>query len=422
MSEEEIEEDASFFVNSSLNLLIKIISSLVVLLSVLIISLWAVYQTADVTFGGPPSSLELWEDEYREMTGLDRIGGLEGSGVKICIVDTGIDTTHPDLEDVNILAWNDLISGSDSPYDDEGHGTAMAGIIASNGGLNGVSPGADLLIAKAISDDGSGADSTIADAVDWCVGGDADVISLSLGGNQGFGAGFFTTDQLEESVQNAIDLGVYVVAAAGNDGEDDDGDVESPGSVEDVICVGAVTRTGSIWSGSSEGDNNGRLWPNPILPRQDPDKKPEIVAPGHEVPILMASATGSGTWWGWSSGTSAATAWVSGSIAIFLEANPEMKRDGDQGGGTAISNLKMMISQNSEMKENQDGHDNHYGYGLLRLDLLINGTQNSSIESNLRSTNLLSFENIEIKYVQEVQATRRMTASVPPDNSTKDTE
>ena len=133
MSEEEIAEDASFFVNSSLNLLIKIISSLVVLLSVLIISLWAVYQTADVTFGGPPSSLELWEDEYREMTGLDRIGGLEGSGVKICIVDTGIDTTHPDLEDVNILAWNDLISGSDSPYDDEGHGTAMAGIIASNG-------------------------------------------------------------------------------------------------------------------------------------------------------------------------------------------------------------------------------------------------------------------------------------------------
>ena len=77
MSEEEIDEDASFFINSSLNLLIKIVSSLVILLSVLIISLWAVYQTADVTFGGPPSSLELWEDEYREMTGLDRIGGLK---------------------------------------------------------------------------------------------------------------------------------------------------------------------------------------------------------------------------------------------------------------------------------------------------------------------------------------------------------
>ena len=98
MSDEEIKEDESFIDNSSLNLLIKVTSSLVVLLSVLIISLWAVYQTADVTFGGPPSSLELWEDEYREMTGLDRVDGFQGSGVKICVVDTGIDISHPDLE------------------------------------------------------------------------------------------------------------------------------------------------------------------------------------------------------------------------------------------------------------------------------------------------------------------------------------
>ncbi len=422
MSDEEIEKGESFIDNSSLNLLIKVTSALVVILSALIISLWAVYQTADVTFGGPPSSLELWEDEYREMTGLDRVGGFEGSGVKVCIVDTGIDMSHPDLEDAKIIGWNDLISGSDSPYDDEGHGTAMAGIIASKGGLNGVSPEADLLIAKAISDDGSGTDSTIADAVDWCVDGSADIISLSLGGSQGIGSGFFTTDQLEESVQNAIDLGVYVVAAAGNDGEDDDGDVESPGSVEDVICVGAVTRTSSIWSGSSEGDNNGRLWPNPIFPRQDPDKKPEIVAPGHEVPILMARSTGSGTWWGWSSGTSASTAWVSGSLAIFLEANPDMKRDGAQGGASAISNLKMIISQNSEMRNGQEDHDDHYGYGLLRIDLIINETQNSSSDSILQGISSSGIKDIQGKYVQEVQATRRIIASVPPDNSTKETE
>ncbi len=422
MSDEEIEKGESFIDNSTLNLLIKVTSGLVVILSALIISLWAVYQAADVTFGGPPSSLELWEDEYREMTGLDRVGGFEGSGVKVCIVDTGIDMSHPDLEDAKIIGWNDLISGSDSPYDDEGHGTAMAGIIASKGGLNGVSPEADLLIAKAISDDGSGTDSTIADAVDWCVDGSADIISLSLGGSQGIGSGFFTTDQLEESVQNAIDLGVYVVAAAGNDGEDDDGDVESPGSVEDVICVGAVTRTSSIWSGSSEGDNNGRLWPNPIFPRQDPDKKPEIVAPGHEVPILMARSTGSGTWWGWSSGTSASTAWVSGSLAIFLEANPDMKRDGAQGGASAISNLKMIISQNSEMRNGQEDHDDHYGYGLLRIDLIINQTQNSSSDSILQGISSSGIKDIQGKYVQEVQATRRIIASVPPDNSTKETE
>ena len=320
--------DDEFDNSKTIDILIKVISGLVFFLSISVILLWATYQSANLTFGGPPQSLTLWEKQYREMTGLDDLNGLDGSGTGVCIVDTGIDANHPDLEHANIVSWIDLISGSDSPYDDEGHGTAMAGIIVSKGGLNGVSPGVDLLIAKAISDDGSGTDDIIADAVDWCVGEGADIISLSLGGSQGFGSGFFTTDQLEEAVIEAIDSGVFVIAAAGNDGEDDDGDVESPGSVEDVICVGAVTRTGNAWSGSSEGDNNGRLWPNPILPRQDPDKKPEIVAPGHEVPILMASSTGSGTWWGWSSGTSAATAWVAGSIAIFLEANPEMKRGG----------------------------------------------------------------------------------------------
>ena len=116
------------------------------------------------------------------------------------------------------------------------------------------------------------------------------------------------------------------------------------------------------------------------------------------------------------------TAWVSGSIAIFLEANPEMKRDGSQGGVSAISNLKMIMSQNSEMKNDQDDHDDHYGYGLLRIDLLINETQNSSSNSSLLGPGFYELEDIQGKYAQEVQATRRMMASVPPDNSTKETE
>ena len=414
--------DDEFENTKTIDILIKVVSGLVIFLSISIILLWVTYQSADLTFGGPPQSLTLWEDQYREMTGLDDVNGLDGSGTVVCIVDTGIDSNHPDLEHANVVSWIDLISGSDSPYDDEGHGTAMAGIIVSKGGLNGVSPGVDLLIAKAISDDGSGTDDIIAEAVDWCVEEGADVISLSLGGGQGFGSGFFTTDQLEEAVIQALDSGVFVVAAAGNDGEDDDGDVESPGSVEDVICVGAVTRTGNAWSGSSEGDNNGRLWPNPILPRQDPDKKPEIVAPGHEVPILMASSTGSGTWWGWSSGTSAATAWVSGSIAIFLEANPEMKRGGAQGGSSAVSELKTMISEKSEMKEGQENHDDIYGYGLLRIDLLLNGTDNSSteLEKTPKVQEAVGFTREHSS--DSSQAIRRITASVPPLSSTKDTE
>ena len=160
------------------------------------------------------------------------------------------------------------------------------------------------------------------------------------------------------------------ISSAGNDGEDDDGDVGSPGSVEGVICVGGITRSGSIWSGSSEGDNDGRLWPNPILPRSDPDKKPEIVAPGHEVPVLMASGVENSGWWGWSSGTSAATAWVSGSLALLLQENPELQRE-NSSGRQAIEGVKEGIMHSSHKKEGQENHDDHYGYGHLRIDLLI---------------------------------------------------
>ena len=276
-----------------------------------------------------------------------------------------------------------------------------------------------MLVAKAIDDQGIGNDENIAESVDWCVASQADVISLSLGGAQGFGSGLFTTDALEEAVEDAINQGVYVVAAAGNDGEDDDGDVESPGSVEDVICVGGVTRTGAIWTGSSQGDNDGRIWPNPIFPRSDPDKKPEVVAPGHEVPILLAGGLSSGSWWGWSSGTSASTAWVSGALALILEGHPELQREGDAGGPGAVAQMKDLISGNSQMKEGQSEHDDHYGYGLLRVDLLLESLGNTS-SSIVEISNPMQ-PVIEGEVSETIQV-RRSTARVPPVSSTNPKE
>ena len=133
----------------------------------------------------------------------------------------------------------------------------MAGIIVAKNGLSGNAQGVDLLVAKAIDSNGEGTDTGIADVVDWCADNQADIISLSLGGEGGISFGGITTDQLESAVQDALDQGIFVVAAAGNDGQDDDGDVSSPGSVEDVICVGGVTRLGNVWRGSSQGDNDG---------------------------------------------------------------------------------------------------------------------------------------------------------------------
>ena len=320
----------------------------------------------------PATALVSWQMEYMDLIGAtnDSLSGLDGGGVVVCVVDSGVDLDHPDLRGVELRGWRDSINGIEEPYDDEGHGTAMTGIIVSNGGLDGVAKGVDLLVAKAINSEGQGTDETVSDSVDWCVQQGADIISLSLGGSQSFGSGFFATDELEQSVDDALDSGVYVVSSAGNDGEDDDGDVGSPGSVEGVICVGGITRSGSIWSGSSEGDNDGRLWPNPILPRSDPDKKPEVVAPGHEVPVLMASGVSNSEWWGWSSGTSAATAWVSGSLALLLQEKPDLQRENSTG-RAAIEEVKGAIAQSSQKKEGQQGHDDHYGYGHLRIDLLI---------------------------------------------------
>ena len=354
----------------------------VFLITLLITSITVIYLLPgieNISSGGPSGALITWEDEYREITGLNDVQNLDGTGVVLCIVDSGIDMSHPGLENVKISGWKDFVGGEQNPYDDEGHGTAMAGIIVAKNGLQGNAKGVTLLIAKAIDDSGSGSDQTISESVDWCADEGADIISLSLGGEQGFGSGLFTTDALEQSVEDALDLGIFIVAAAGNDGEDDDGDVESPGSVEDVICVGGISRNGNIWKGSSVGDNNGRLWPNPILPRNNPDMKPEIVAPSQEVPILMASGIGNDNWWGWSSGTSAATAWVSGSLALLLEKYPELQRE-NSSDRTSIDEVKNLIMQNSQMKDNQNEHDDYYGYGILRVDLLIDAKNNNTVD------------------------------------------
>ncbi|MBM47769.1 MAG: S8 family serine peptidase [Candidatus Thalassarchaeaceae archaeon] len=356
--------------DDALGTVIVVSVALVLLLASAIGILYLWTESDGTVLGGPPAALLAWEDEYRELTGMNDAGGLDGRGVVMCIVDSGIDLGHPDLNHIVLLGWRDAVNQAAEPYDDEGHGTAMAGIIVADGSFEGGARGVGLLVAKAIDEEGVGSDQYVSESVDWCVEEGADIISLSLGGDQGVGSGFFTTDSLEQSVEDALDNGVFVIAAAGNDGQDDDGDVESPGSVEDVICVGGITRDGGIWVGSSKGDNNGRLWPNPILPREDPDMKPEVVAPGHEVPVLMATGVGNEAWWGWSSGTSAATAWMSGAIALLLEHNTELQR-GESSGRTAIQNVKSMIKENSQMKEGQSEHDDYYGYGHLRVDHLI---------------------------------------------------
>lgn len=321
-------------------------------------------------FLAPPAELGERHQAFIEITGFDNVSS-SGDGVAVCVVDSGIDLSHTDLAHVQLAGWKDFVNDREAPYDDEGHGTAMAGILVAANLLPGVAPDVDLHIAKAIAKTGTGSDQDIADAIDWCRDQSVDIISLSLGGSQGIDLIFLETDALEAAVDRALDDGIYVVAAAGNDGgADDDGDVASPGSVADVICVGAIDIDGDLWASSSTGDQ-GIDPPNRWLPRQNPDKKPELVAPGERLPVLQADVGGAESDYAWGSGTSGATVWVSAALAHLLEVRTDLQPEGAAGGRGTVEDVKGWIRDSVEPQAGQTDHDDDYGYGRLRVDALI---------------------------------------------------
>ena len=318
-----------------------------------------------LTFVKPSDALIESEQTYRELINLP--SGYSGSGVNVCIVDTGMELNHPDLKGFDVAAWVDIVQGKSNPYDDHGHGTNMAGILVANGWINGIAKDVNLYVAKALLANGSGYEEDVVAGIDWCIGQNVSIISLSLGGGQDlFPLPSSKGRTIEDSVNDATARGIFVIAAAGNDGgENDDGDVASPGSERRVICVGGVTLSGDHWAKSSTGNNGFSAIPFK-LPRGDPDKKPELVAPAKDVPVLNTQGT-----WSSSSGTSAATVYVTGAIAILLEAHPELASNGTSGDVSTIDEVKDWIMQSVQPQDGQSDHDNDYGYGLLDIEALL---------------------------------------------------
>src|SRR5712692_6230523 len=213
------------------------------------------------------------------MTGVRELNamGLTGAGVTVCIVDSGIDMLHPDFARLRLVAWKDFVNLRSEPYDDNGHGTAMAGLIAANGSLRGIAPDASLIVAKATNSAGFGSSQAVADGIRFCVDPfgngtrGADIISISLGSK----APLFVATDVSLAAQAALDRGVFVVAAAGNDGGPfDDGDVAIPANVPMALAIGAVDSSGRIASFSSIGSS---------VNRTDPNLKPEVAAPGVQI-------------------------------------------------------------------------------------------------------------------------------------------
>jgi subtilisin family serine protease len=284
------------------------------------------------------------------------------------MVDTGIDTNHPDLDNID-LVFRDFISGSNDPVDrgSLAHGTMMAGILVSDGYLQGVAPGVTLGMAAALGDDGDGSntgdENTVANAIEWCWRTfDADIISLSLGGESNPDAE--RDGPTTNAVQLALANGVFVVAAAGNDGgDDDDGRVATPSNVKEAISVGALDRDGDVWSGSSQGETSDGAG-NPHL-------KPEISAPG----VGIISTAGSGEYYS-STGTSDATVFVSGILALILEAEPQLQ---DSPSLECIEDVKVALMNSADPLESGISHDSQWGYGSINGQEWLNEIRDNDL-------------------------------------------
>jgi subtilisin family serine protease len=317
--------------------------------------LW-VWQSGYMFIDIPPPKSE-WAIEQAGFND-DVLDGLTGKGVRVCIVDTGIDISHSAFEGFQVV-FNDMISNSASPVDYGviAHGTLMAGILISQSHQMGVAGGITLGVVAALDDDGTGmntaGEQTISDAIEWCIEQfSADIISLSLGGTQ--------TDSMTRegpsvsSTRKALDRGIFVVAAAGNDGGNgDDGRVSVPSNVPLAISVGASSQGGDLWDNSSKGnqvtfDGEQRLHPN---------QKPEIIAPG--VGIISTGAEDS---WFSSSGTSDSTVFVTGALALILEDQPQLRSSVTQD-SSCIGEVKQSLRLSASDSIYQ--HDDSLGYGNL---------------------------------------------------------
>ncbi|HDP70297.1 MAG TPA: subtilisin [Actinobacteria bacterium] len=262
-----------------------------------------------------------------------------GTGVKVAILDTGIDYTHPDLS-TNYKGGYDFINNDTDPKDDNGHGTHCAGIATAEldgAGVVGVAPEAYLYGVKVLGATGSGLISQIVAGIDWSVANGMDVVSMSLGST-------LPSLTLEAACNNAYNAGVLLIAAAGNSGAPTGSattTVNYPARYTSVIAVSATSSVDLIATFSSRGP------------------EVELAAPGVSVystlPTYNVTLTPTyGLSYGTLSGTSMACPHVTGVAALAMVAYP------------AYTNAQIRtLLQTTADDLGLVGRDTLYGYGLV---------------------------------------------------------
>ncbi|AHM57842.1 minor extracellular protease Epr (plasmid) [Peptoclostridium acidaminophilum DSM 3953] len=273
-----------------------------------------------------PSQTTPWGIE--RVNSNDVLNIATGNGVKVAVVDTGVDTAHPDLS-ANIAGGANFVSTVRSYKDDNGHGTHVAGIIgASNNtiGVVGVAPEARIYAVKVLNKSGTGYISDIIAGLQWSVSNGMDVVNMSLGSN-------YPSTSFESAINAASDAGVIIVAAAGNDSSS----VDYPAAYDKTIAVSATDKNNLLASFSSRGD------------------QVDIAAPG-----VSIYSTYKGSAYATMSGTSMATPHVSGVIALMLQRDPEMTLD----------EIRQQFSSGC-VDLGAEGKDPYYGYGLVDASSLV---------------------------------------------------
>ncbi|WP_369212639.1 type VII secretion-associated serine protease mycosin [Streptomyces flavofungini] len=267
----------------------------------------------------------------------------KGRGITVAVLDTGIDDQHPDLAG-NVLAGKDMVGFGASRGDRSWarHGTAMAGIIAGHGhgegrgdGVLGIAPEAKILPVRVILEDGDPArrkarntrGNALADGIRWAADHGADVINLSLGDDS---RSAHPEPSEDAAVQYALKKGVAVVASAGNGGERGD-HISYPAAYPGVIAATAVDENGARASFST------RRW------------YATVAAPGDDIVIADPDRK---YYEGW--GTSAASAFVSGTVALIRARYPDL----------APAQIKQLL-EDTARDAPSGGRDDARGYGFI---------------------------------------------------------
>ncbi|CAA6825294.1 MAG: Peptidase S8 and S53 subtilisin kexin sedolisin [uncultured Thiotrichaceae bacterium] len=247
----------------------------------------------------------------------------KGKGIKICMIDTAIDVNHRSLNNSHVQSFQ-LIPGNSKST--QQHGTEVAGVIISQNPRIGVAPEATLLAVSTFSDDPKTGERTsnaklVAQALDLCIRQRADILNLSFAGGQDV--------LVDKMIRKAIARGIVVVASAGNNGPG--ASPAYPAAIPDVIAVTAVDQAENIFGQANRGSYI------------------DLAAPG--VDILTTSPRGS---FNLSSGTSLATAHVSGVIALLMS----MNRQG----------FRPAILEKTAIDLGRSGRDTDFGYGLVNVE------------------------------------------------------